>query len=211
VLSFDTTHAITGCLVRAETDAHLRGWGGPPVLLVLHDQPYPLAGPHPLRRMRALSFALDPTDVAACTAGIPALLHELAEHLSDPDAGRPGRGGAADPATRPAQIRAGILTAPPARLLAWAALYEDVHIDVGIGAGIGADPAGIGEVRRVDAVDVDGRVYQLTRRRGEPAVVVLIDDQPDPGDTPATHAGLTALLSATHRLTDLDTQQGARP
>src|SRR5439155_18531341 len=55
VLSFDTTHAITGCLLHAETDAHLHACGAPPVLLVLHDQPYP-PGPSQLRTMQALSF-----------------------------------------------------------------------------------------------------------------------------------------------------------
>jgi hypothetical protein len=217
VLSFDTTHAITGCLLHAETDAHLHGWGAPPVLLVLHDQPYP-PGPPQLRTMQALSFTLDPGDLAQHAAGIPAALHVLADHLNTPDAGAAGN--AADPADASpplAAIRAELLAAPPARLLAWAVLYEDIHIDAntdanagaraGAGTDAGAGPDGIGEVRRVDAVDVDGRVYQLTRHRGEPAVVVLIDDQPDPADTPATQPGLGALLSATQRLTDLDSER----
>jgi hypothetical protein len=164
--------------------------------------------------MQALSFTLDPGDLAQHTAGIPAALHALADHLNTPDTGATGAtGNAADPADASpplAAIRAELLAAPPARLLAWAVLYEDIHIhantDANTGAGTDAwaGPDNIGEVRRVDAVDVDGRVYQLTRHRGEPAVVVLIDNQPDPADIPATQPGLGALLSATQRLTDLD-------
>ena len=209
MLSFDTIHAITGCLLHAETDAHLHGWGAPPVLLVLHDQPYP-PGPPQLRTMQALSFTLDPGDLAQHTAGIPAALHALADHLNTPDTGEASN--AADPADASpplAAIRADLLAAPPARLLAWAVLYEDIHIDANADADAGADtrPDGIGEVRRVDAVDVDGRVYQLTRHRGEPAVVVLIDDQPDPADIPATQPGLGALLSVTQRLTNVDSER----
>jgi hypothetical protein len=39
--------------------------------------------------------------------------------------------------------------------------------------------SGLRKIRRVDAVNVDGRVYQITRLRGE-AIAVVIDDQPDP-------------------------------
>jgi hypothetical protein len=58
--------------------------------------------------------------------------------------------------------------------LAWAVLYHDLH----------ATPDRIGEIRRVDTVDIDGRVYQITRLRGEALAVVVIDDQPDPDATP---------------------------
>ncbi len=204
MLSFDTTHTLTGRLVQAETDAETRGWGGPPVLLVLHDQPCtPSGSPHRLRRMRAVSFTLDPADVAERTAGIAAVLQDLAEHLAtdcsrtQPDLAYEAHGldprldPGPDVGIRAGQITVGMLTAPPpARLLAWAVLYEDVT----------ADADGIGEVRRVDAVDIDGRLYQLTRHRGEPHVVAVIDDEPDPGDTPATHPGLAALLTATRHL-----------
>jgi len=211
VLSFDTTHTLTGRLLQAEADAETRGWGRPPVLLMLHDQPYsPPGSPNRLRRMRVLSYTLDPGDIAEHTTGLPAVLHNLAEHLTNPDpdmractAMPAGRGADLDADRGPhaGQITADMITASPAaRLLAWAVLYED----------LAADPADIAEVRRVDAVDIDNRVYQLTRRRGEPHVVVLVDDHPDPGDTPATHPGLTALLTATERLPHHDTREGAR-
>jgi hypothetical protein len=67
-------------------------------------------------------------------------------------------------------------------------LHHDLH----------ATPGGLRKMRRVDAVDVNGRVYQITRLRGE-AIAVVIDDQPDPGATPANHPGLTALLSASRQ------------
>src|SRR5205814_6628499 len=133
-----------------------------------------------LRPMRALSSTPAPGVLAQHTAGIPAALHALADHLNTPGTGEAGNAaGPADASPPLAAIRAELLAAPPARLLAWAVLYEDIHIDADAGAG--TRPDGIGEVRRVDAVDVDGRVYQLTRHRGEPTVAVLIDAQPDPG------------------------------
>ncbi len=49
---------------------------------------------------------------------------------------------------------------------------------------------------RVDAVDTDGRLYRLTRRPGDSAPTLLIDDVPDPDGLPATHPGLTAVLAA---------------
>ena len=51
-------------------------------------------------------------------------------------------------------------------------------------------------LRRVEAVDVDGRVYQLSRRPGETRPVVLLDEQPDPGDLPATYPPLARLATA---------------
>ncbi|HEX8630559.1 MAG TPA: hypothetical protein VF755_20560, partial [Catenuloplanes sp.] len=48
----------------------------------------------------------------------------------------------------------------------------------------------------VDAVDVDGRVYQLTRHHRERTPIVLIDETPDPDDLPATQPALAALVAA---------------
>ena len=57
------------------------------------------------------------------------------------------------------------------------------------------------EHRESDAVDIDGRVYQLTRLPGpEQPAVVAVDGEPHPDDTPATHPGLTALITATRDL-----------
>jgi hypothetical protein len=77
-------------------------------------------------------------------------------------------------------------------LLAWAVLYQALL----------QTPAGARQIRRVDAIDIDidGRVYQVSHLRGEALAVVIVDDQPDPCDLPATHSGLAALLSATAQL-----------
>ncbi len=145
-----------------------------------------------------MAFTLRPQDFAGHAEGIAAMLHRLATSLD----GAPGSC-LAGPPTQPG-IRAGTTAAPRvgscadaignatpgARLLAWAVLYHDVL----------AGPGGICRARRVDAVDIDGRVYQITRLRGEAVAVVVLDDQPDPDDTPATQPGLTALLAAARRL-----------
>jgi hypothetical protein len=186
VLSFDTTHAITGCLLDADAHATASGFRGPPVLLVLHDRPFAPAGHRQLRQIRAVEFELDPHEVAGHTQGIPGLLTDLAAALTDTltDACA-----VADPDLA-AFTEAIVHTAPDCRLLAWAVAYHDLH----------AAPAGIREVRRVDAVDIDGRVYQISRLRGEAVALVVVDDQPDPAATPATHPGLAALLTAAYTL-----------
>src|SRR6185295_76878 len=74
---------------------------------------------------------------------------------------------------------------PGSRLLAWAVCYDDLL----------ADDEGIAAVRRMEAVDVDGRVYQFSRRPGEPQPVVLLDEQADPADLPATYPPLARLAS----------------
>jgi hypothetical protein len=76
-------------------------------------------------------------------------------------------------------------------VLACAVLYHDISVD---------DDA-LQPVRRVDAVDIDDRTYRVTRRPGDRHPVVLIDEQPDPQDTPATLPGLTAVLAAFQELT----------
>ena len=187
MLSFNTTHAITGCLLDADTHATADAFRGPAVLLVLHDRPLAPAGRRQLRQIRAVAMPLDPHEVAGHTQGIPGLLTDLAAALTDTPTD--AAAAVADPDLA-AFTDAIVHTAPDARLLAWAVLYHDLH----------AGPAGIRETRRVDAVDIDGRVYQISRLRGEPLAVVLIDDQPDPAATPATHPGLAALLTAAHTL-----------
>src|SRR6266536_1352490 len=84
VLSFDTTHAITGCLLEADAATH--GFHGPPVLLLLHDRPLTPAGPGRLRQIRAVAFTLHPHDVAEHTQGIPGVLTDLAACRAATDA-----------------------------------------------------------------------------------------------------------------------------
>jgi hypothetical protein len=119
-------------------------------------------------------------------AGIPDVLQGLAAVLVRSHAAKPCP--APDPgATIDRQVAD---REPGTRFLAWAVVYEDRM------------PAadGIDQVRRVDAVDTDGRGYQLTRLRGEACPVVIVDERPDPANTPATHPGLTALVAATQAL-----------
>lgn len=186
MLSFDTTHAVTGCLLAADADATSFGFRSPAVLLVLHDRPLTPHRLRQLRQLRAVAYTLDPHDLAAHTQGVPGVLTDLAAELTR-SATTPTAGAGIDPA----MVADAIIHVPPdSRLLAWAVLYHDLH----------AAPAGIHEIRRVDAVDVDGRLYQVTRRRDEVFAVVAVDDQPDPDAIPATHPGLTALIAASRHL-----------
>jgi hypothetical protein len=203
VLSFDTTHALTSCLLHA--DAETPGFGGPDVLLLLTDQPITATGEQRLRRIHGAAFTLPPHQVSGHTNGIVGVLHDMAAHLAAHRCARSDhhRANRRDPGTDSAvcaTVCADLTTLldPAFRLLAWAVAYDDVL----------ADTDGITALRRVDAVDVDGRVYQLTRLRGEAHAVVLIDEQPDPDDTPATHPGLAALLAATQHLTHHADQAG---
>ncbi|MDZ5447268.1 hypothetical protein U2F26_31940 [Micromonospora sp. 4G57] len=184
MLSFTVVHTLTACLIAADADADMLGWGQPATLLLIHDRPSTAAGPKRLREMRSLEFPLRREDLPTDAAGLPALLQHLADALHDPAATTPYR---ATLATIIGRIHAG---APDARLLAWAACYHDVHT-------LDGQPR---QARRVDAVDTDGRGYHLTHLRGEDHPLLLVDDTPDPGGTPGTHPGLAALLAATaHR------------
>jgi hypothetical protein len=185
MLSFNTTHALTGYLLDADAHAESRGWGNAPVLLLVQDRPLVAAGTRQLRHMRAVTITLQPDKVAERRAGIPGVLHDIVATLADRDSQLAAEHDAVD-----LDAAAGQICGCGARVLAWAVLYEDVHVDA----------ADLRQIRRVDAVDIDGRVYQLTRLRGETHPVVVIDEQPDPAGTPATHPGLAALLAATAKL-----------
>jgi hypothetical protein len=188
VLSFDTTHAVTGCLLQADAEATSFGFRGPAVLLVLHDRPLTPPGSRRLRQLRAVAYTVDPHELAAHAQGLPGVLTDLAAALTRSTT-TPTTGRGIDLA----MVTDAIAHVPPdSRLLAWAVLYHDLH----------AGPAGIHEVRRVDAVDVEGRLYQITRRHREAFAVVAVDDQPDPDAVPATHPGLTALIAASRQLAD---------
>ncbi|WP_412738502.1 hypothetical protein [Krasilnikovia sp. MM14-A1259] len=80
--------------------------------------------------------------------------------------------------------------APGFRMLACAALDDDIVIAAN-------EPHGC---RRLDAVDIDGRVYQLTRYHAETHPVVTVDDADGPRDTPATIPPLQTALKIAVRL-----------
>ncbi len=195
MLSFNAVHTLTACLIAADADADQMGWGQPPTLLLIHDWLL-TATPKRRRKMRSLEFPLHPDDMLTDPAGLPALLQRLASALDNPTKPTPYQ------ATLDTIIRRIRATTPDARLVAWAACYDDIHTG-------GGQPR---QARRVDAVDADGRLYEVTRLRGEDHPLVLVDDTPDPGDIPATHPGLVALLAATARYTPTSTAGStARP
>ncbi|MDG4795052.1 hypothetical protein [Micromonospora sp. WMMD1082] len=181
MLSFNDVHALTGCLLTAETDTHAYGWHQSPTLLLIHHQPRTGAS---TLVVDSVALPLHRDDAATDPAGLPNLLHRLAADLDTPDTRSPYQ---VTFRTVVAQIR---VAEPDTALLAWAICYEDIPtVD---------HPR---PVRRLDAVDTDRRLYQVNRVRGEDHAQVDVDDTPEPGDAPATYAGLTALLTATLRPT----------
>jgi hypothetical protein len=196
MLSFATVHALTECLLRVEhttPPAPLAAAEQLGTILLAQDQPAcPTSGP--LRALRVLRLPLLGDERRHLT--LPAVLHQIADALADD---------MADGNTRPdptcdgdetgplhpddlATLRHALRDrSPGSRLLAWAVCYDDLL----------ADDEDIVAVRRMEAVDVDGRVYQFSRRPGEPQPVVLLDEQADPGDLPATYPPLARLATTT--------------
>ncbi|MEV6374831.1 hypothetical protein [Micromonospora musae] len=128
-----------------------------------------------------MEFPLHPHNALTDAAGQLALLHHIASELD--------RSGTPYQATLAAIVDLLRVAMPNVRLLAWAACYRDLQpVD-----------QRLRQARRIDAVDIDGRFYQLTRLHGEYHPVVLVDDTPDPNNTPPTYRGLVALLAAAVR------------
>ncbi|MGS2619306.1 hypothetical protein ACVCAH_33000 [Micromonospora sp. LZ34] len=186
MLSFAAVHTLAGCLLAVDAEADVLGWGRPATLLLIHDRALHPGCSARLRVMRSVEFPLHPDDLLTDPAGLPALLHRLATAVGQPDR-------TAGPYRVTLDTIIGLIRGveSDARLLAWAAVYDDILIAAG-------EPF---QVRRVDAVDTDGRVYQLTHLHGEDHPHLVVDDEPDPHDTPATGPGLAALLAATARFT----------
>ncbi|MDG4760376.1 hypothetical protein [Micromonospora sp. WMMD710] len=183
MLSFTTVHHLCTCLIEASTDSARFDWNQPPTLLLVHDWPLITAAPPRAPVMRSLEFPPHPDDMLDNPAGLPALLHHLAATLHSTPRVTPYHRTLDTIITR---IRD---AAPDTRLVAWAACYGDIDT-------LDGEPR---QIRRVDAVDTDGRLYQLTHLNGEEHPLVLVDDTPDPRDLPATYPGLVALLAATAR------------
>lgn len=181
MLSFDTVHAITDSLLDLHRDPTVARLSDPPVLVVLHDQPVTTDTDTKVRYRTITTtyvpHAFAPTD----TRHIDDVLHRLA------GAYRNDRTTAPDPTNLRHLFTASNTGAPVPRLLAWALLYHDVSTD-------GSHEVHL--VRRVDAIDTDARVYQVTRLRHEPHPFVVIDEEPDAGAIPATQPALSALLGA---------------
>lgn len=171
MLSFRTTHAITGELIAATRSAH---WRGHPLLLLIQDRPAAHPQVPDARHLRATPIDLPDHLWTAHPGCVAAVLDDLAA-------------GAVDP-TR--AITHDDDFGPDARVVALAVCYDDILTDPD------PDTVSVAAIRRVDAVDSDGRVYQLSQLPREQHAVTVIDDEPDPGDTPVTYSGLHGLLHA---------------
>ncbi|MGN9920281.1 hypothetical protein [Micromonospora palomenae] len=185
MLSFSAVHTLAGCLLAVDADADVLGWGRPATLLLLHDRPLHPDGPARLRAVRSVEFPLHPDDLLTDPAGLPALLHRLATALGQPD-----REAATAYQVTLDTIIGLIGIGPRGRLLAWAVVYDDILTTAG----------GRRRVHRVDAVDTDGRLYQLTHLHGEEHPALAVHDGPGAANTTPAGPGLAALLAATARL-----------
>jgi hypothetical protein len=141
--------AIIGCL--SEMDNHAQrttAWPGPYLLATLRETP--IVG-HP-----------DPSARWLGVHSVPVPQHEW-EHPDGPIAGL--RQASID-LHHPA-IQAKLIIAPAAGmlLLAWVFMHGDIVID---------DELGPVQVRVIDAVDVDDRLYTLTRLPGTPSGTVTV-------------------------------------
>lgn len=184
MLSLATVHALVDHLMQLDTGqlSPLRALG---TIAVVHD--YPLRHGTPDRRgMRLLPLPLLTDHCRHQT--LPAALHALADALA-PTLAEPAAA-LIEPVLDPfdlAVLRRQVQQPDPGlRLLAWAVCYDDLLTDTDT----------LTRVRRVEALDADGRVYQLSRTARESHPVVLVDEQPDPADLPATYPGLTQLAAA---------------
>ncbi len=170
MLPYSVVQRITELLISA--DATIAGPADPLLIAYTGWPPRPVPAPIAARRWHTHP------------GGVPGLLAALATTLTTTPR----------PATSPAVEVIGQdihRTVIPARLIAWAVLYDDLH----------PDDTGIHPVRHVDAVDIDQRVYQLYGHADEVAGLVVVDDTPDPADTPATQPPLSRLVAACHRST----------
>ena|GEM_PF-5365810 len=171
MLPFDTIHAIVGCLVDADACAEDSGWNESPAVLVLHERRPAAHATTSTCQIRLHVIAVPDRRWLDHPTGVVGVLTDLATTQPDPPTGDTD-GEESD-----------------SRLLAWAVVYEDIR----------AEGTYMAEVRRIDALDLDGRTYQITHVFGEDRAVVVIDDDPVPARTSATRAGLAALLGAARR------------
>jgi hypothetical protein len=188
VFSLDTVHALVDHLIQLDTaqpalERRLRELG---TIALIHDFVLRHGSPD-LRARRVLQLPLL-TDHRRHQP-LPGILHAIAGSLTaDVQAG--GLSEHADLALHPFDLsvlrREALQPDPGLRPLAWAVCYDDVLTDT--------DP--LIRVRRVEAVDADGRVYQLSRTARETQPVVLVDERPDPADLPATYPALAQLAAA---------------
>jgi hypothetical protein len=176
MLTFPSSHALTDALIAASTDPRLTA--RLPILLLLHEKAIS-ATEHGIR---CHIVRLRHTDADGPDTAIVGRLEAL---IRDHTA---GQGPILDLTHA---VNASTRTATGFRMLACAALDDDIVIT-------GDGPH---ECRRIDAVDIDGRVYQLTQYRTETHPIVTVDDTAEPCDVPAAIPALRAALAAAVHLT----------
>ncbi|MBG0568229.1 hypothetical protein [Actinoplanes aureus] len=192
MLSLDTVHALVDHLMQLDTaqSSLMRGLG---TIAVVHD--YPLRhGTPDLRGMRLLQLPLltDHRRHQTLPAALHAIADSLAPAIAAPDLAPAPTELALDPFDL-AVLRQRVHRSDPGlRLLAWAVCYDDLLTDTDTDT----DTDTLTRVRRVEALDVDGRVYQLSHTAREAHPVVLVDEQPNPVDLPAAYPGLARLAAA---------------
>lgn len=174
MLNFPTSHALTDALIIATQSPGLTA--RLPVVLFLYELAEDGTG-HPIRCQ--VIRPRRSTDGEGLDTTIVGRLEALTRDRIDSEG---------PISTVMAAVNAAAGADPGFRMLACAALDDDVVI---------ADD-GPHVCRRLDAVDIDGRVYQLTRYRAETHPVVTIDETPR--DTPAAVPALRAALNAAVRL-----------
>lgn len=190
MLSFDAVHALTTCLLHVQHDPPTAS--DPNDLLgtvvLAQDQPVGPTGAR-LRHLRALQLPMHGDH--GRLHNLPAALHHIADALTAHDRSRTAQRPIADHGRDgiDVDILRAALRQPGLRLIAWAVCYDDLL----------AQDAGLALVRRVDAVDVDGRVYQLSLCPGDTHPALVIDEQADPDDVPATYPPLARLVTATQQ------------
>ena len=126
MLSFETVHALTGCLIAADAGVPPGSWGAPATLLLIQDRPVYAHDPG-RRAIRAVPVSLAGAETTARPGGLPGILCQVAAAVSGDTPHTPF------PAVDLNLIAAHLTEPVPQlrllgwRLLGWAVRYNDVH------------------------------------------------------------------------------------
>ncbi|MEV4539332.1 hypothetical protein AB0J82_36725 [Asanoa sp. NPDC049518] len=167
MLSHDTIHVLVGRLA----DEAL--YEPASTLIVIHSGPAPDADSPSTYAMQVQTAPMG--DLSAWQTGVPGLLTDLRDAI-------------VTKTPQPPLDHLAAAVTDPAHGLELTAIgvhYTDI-------TAMGHD---VVPIERIDAVDIDGRVYQVVRiDGGHPWIAV--DNAPDPNDIPATQPALAAILAA---------------
>jgi hypothetical protein len=191
VLSFDTVHAVTTALLHIAYDTPPAGdLLGSLVLVCDHPTGHTTAY---RRRIRLLQI---PLLAGRHQHTLPAAMDRIGDILTTATHPTGGRHRAGDhetlathcdgplPAGGLRRLLAPVTGPRPGdRLLAFAVCYDDLAVDT----------RHLHAQRRVEAVDTDARLYEVSIHPDDRAAVVVVDDEPGPHDLPATYPPLARL------------------